>query len=297
MKSPPDLQPRSVGSAADARASADVSKPAAQSTAHDPIRLLVADEHVFARRLLESAGNDAIPEAPLRRLAQALSVPVPAPPMPSVGHAFRAGRWAAIRGYAASVVGLGAIGVLASQWPAGAEPAAASVVEAAALPVAASASDRDALASSGIVSTTAAEAVTVATDAAPAVAELASGSKAEPRSKEPQRSPRGPARRAAEAPSATSTLTEELRALELAQRALRANHVDDAERALAAHSRRFSRPMLAVEAELLEIDVLLARGLRSKAVERARALVSRPGAGRYRERLGPLLHAETEGPR
>ena len=89
-----------------------------------------------------------------------------------------------------------------------------------------------------------------------------------------------------------SALTQELRALELAQRELRAGRVDAAERALGAYRQRFRRPTLAAEAELLEIDVLVARGQRRAAEARARALVARAGAARYRERLAALLHDE-----
>jgi hypothetical protein len=87
-------------------------------------------------------------------------------------------------------------------------------------------------------------------------------------------------------------LRAELRAVEAIQQALRAGRADDAERRLADYSRRFPRGELAIETELLRIDLDVARGDQVRARERARALIARPAAGRYRERLEALMQRD-----
>lgn len=95
--------------------------------------------------------------------------------------------------------------------------------------------------------------------------------------------------RAVPAPSAdASGLRAELVALEAVQRALRAGRADEAERSLSAYTLRFPHAELALEAELLGIDVLLARGESDRARAQARELLARPDAARYRERLEAL---------
>jgi hypothetical protein len=87
-------------------------------------------------------------------------------------------------------------------------------------------------------------------------------------------------------------LRAELRAVEAIQQALRAGRAGDAERRLDDYSRRFPRGELAIEAELLRIDLDVARGDHVRARERAQALIARPAAGRYRERLEALTQRD-----
>jgi hypothetical protein len=297
MKSLPPSQPSSVATASDSDASSSTGpcRVTAQSVAADPIRILAGGGGAFARLLVESAGGDGIPEAPLRRLAEALSVPLPAPPaapLSTAASAAHAARWGVLRSSAASIVGLAVIGALASQWP-----TRAPQVNAAAPPPELA---------SGLPSASAAGALSAATlaslaPAAPAAATPTAASagdgalapiNATRRPPEARRGARAAAPPKARGNDEASALTQELRALELAQRALRAGRVDAAERALGAYRQRFRRPTLAVEAELLEIDLLMARGQRPAAEVRARALIARAGAGRYRERLAALLPDE-----
>lgn len=91
-----------------------------------------------------------------------------------------------------------------------------------------------------------------------------------------------PPRRAAQG------LRAELSALEAVQSALRAQHPQLAADALAAYSRRFPAGELEREAELLGVDIALARGNRELARARARELLSKPDGARYRKRLDAL---------
>ena len=73
---------------------------------------------------------------------------------------------------------------------------------------------------------------------------------------------------------------------------LRAEQPRDATRTLDAYRQRFPAGELALEAEVLRIDVAQREGRRADAMTLARALVERPGAERYRARLGSLLAGE-----
>jgi TolA-binding protein len=105
------------------------------------------------------------------------------------------------------------------------------------------------------------------------------------------------ATRASAKPAAAAvdrSLRAELRALEASQSALMAGRNAEAQRALDDYAARFPQGELALEAELLQVDVLLAHGERARAHELARALSARGDAARYRERLEALL-APTPG--
>ncbi|HVZ31209.1 MAG TPA: hypothetical protein VG963_02215, partial [Polyangiaceae bacterium] len=91
----------------------------------------------------------------------------------------------------------------------------------------------------------------------------------------------------AEAP--TGGLMAELHALETVQAALREGRAARAELALDAYMAAFPKGELAPEAEMLRIDVALARGQHVRALALARAFERRPEAARYRERLRALL--------
>jgi hypothetical protein len=84
-------------------------------------------------------------------------------------------------------------------------------------------------------------------------------------------------------------LRAELRLLEGAKAALREGRANAAADALSDHARRFPAGELAVEAELLRIDLALVRGERSRAWATARRLLALPSASQYRERLEALL--------
>ena len=60
---------------------------------------------------------------------------------------------------------------------------------------------------------------------------------------------------------------------------------------LADYEQRFPKGELRLEAELLAVDVALARGERKRARERASQLLARPEAERYRQRLEALQRA------
>ncbi|HVZ32028.1 MAG TPA: hypothetical protein VG963_06365, partial [Polyangiaceae bacterium] len=77
--------------------------------------------------------------------------------------------------------------------------------------------------------------------------------------------------------------------LELVQKALEKGRGLAAARALDEYGAILPSGELGLEAELLRIDVALARGERDRALELARAFDSRPGAERYKERLAALM--------
>jgi TolA-binding protein len=89
---------------------------------------------------------------------------------------------------------------------------------------------------------------------------------------------------------ATSSLTEEVAALDRARQSLSAGNVAAAERALDDHARRFNRGRLGLEAAYLRMEVAARRGDTATARSLARQLLRRfpkaPQARRARELLG-----------
>jgi hypothetical protein len=98
-----------------------------------------------------------------------------------------------------------------------------------------------------------------------------------------------PATKPAVSPGGDRSLGAELRALERSQRALALGRGAEAQQALDEYEARFPRGELGMEAELLQIDVLVARGEQQQARALARALSLRPASARYRARLQGLL--------
>jgi hypothetical protein len=80
-------------------------------------------------------------------------------------------------------------------------------------------------------------------------------------------------------------LAAEVRAIESIQTLLGWGQVQQAAEAVAHYRRQFPNGELALEADLLDVDVALAAGDRAKAKQLARALLARPAAARYRTRL------------
>jgi hypothetical protein len=122
-------------------------------------------------------------------------------------------------------------------------------------------------------------------------------------SSRPSDPPRRVARRAAAKPAVAPALTDdtgppakaglgleaglaaEVRAIESIQTLLGWGQVQQAADAVADYRRRFPKGELALEADLLDVDVAVARGDRMQAKQLARALRARPAAARYRARL------------
>lgn len=278
--------------------SRDTGNPTMDSgSAPEPLRLL-AGGSAFERRLLESARVDRIPGASLEHLARALKVPgVPAPAALLEGavQASRFGKYGAL-------VGLGAFGLVAAQvtlpWP---SPAASEAS-------AASGSSSSALITAHATATLAPAASEVETAPLPPSLTSSAASVSTPA---PSVELRRPATRPRVGVSSSSSraqasaskaltkpppaagsggLRAELRALEVIQSALRAGRAEEAGRALRDYERRFPQGELALEAELLRVDVLLARGHAGQARARARQLLARPDAARYRARLEALAN-------
>jgi hypothetical protein len=75
------------------------------------------------------------------------------------------------------------------------------------------------------------------------------------------------------------------------QRALAERRASAAARALASYERQFEGGELALEAELLGVEVALANGEVARARTRAREIAARPAAARYRQRIEALMRA------
>jgi hypothetical protein len=264
-----------------------------------PIRLLEGGGSAFERRLLESARGDCIPAASLEQLARELRVPsecLQSLPARSLGEVLRASQLTRYGSFL-GVGGLGLVAALAfsrTPAPVAFNRASPASVEAPlrfieTTPVAAPPS----LVPASSVSLAAAGPATMSEPAASQPAEPVATPPVIRKSRSSVRSRALAARtEPSPAPSAPSPvaggLRAELLALETVQNALRAGRTPEAARALADYGRRFPHAELALEAELLGIDLLLARGEREQARTQARELLARPAAARYRERLEAL---------
>jgi hypothetical protein len=247
---------------------------AAAADALGPVRLSAGGGDEFEQSLVEASAFDRIPAA------SALEQVVRGSPWIKYG----------------AFLGLGAFGLLAatatSRWvaPAPAEPTPA-LVEAAALVPAGNAL---------VPATPELETPGAPPTPAPPDALATSGSVLPRVRPAPSRAPRRAVSHAAAtprspaAPSDRKSLRDELSALEASQAALLAGRIEAAEEALADYARRFPHGELALEAELLDVDVLIARGQQDRALRRARALLDRPEAARYRERLEALWPEEID---
>lgn len=259
-----------------------------------PVRLLAGGGSAFERQLVESARGDRMPAASLEQLARALRVPGAALPAKSFAEVIRASQLARL-GSLAGVGGLGLVAALALRSPAPTAfertqpPASESAPRAVNLSVEVS----PAATTSGgerslplIAASTPGVSVPPPQSAAPRAVSKPDGSARSrplPARAEPAASTMVPT----PIPNA-SGLRAELLALEAVQHALRDGRAEEANSALVAYTRRFPRAELSLEAELLGIDVLLARGESDRARAKARELLARPDAVRYRERLKAL---------
>jgi hypothetical protein len=263
-----------------------------------PLRLSQGGGTDYERQLLASAGHDRAPAATAARRAALLSAARESRPDllrddgPGAGRAASGGQ-GALRGWkpwAAGVVGMGVVvAIVASRWPAGSvpfesAPASTSMTASPAVGVGALgvARERENVKSSSAVAGSA------ESDAPAAVVAAV-----QPRRSEASRRATVPQRSAVSTidrpPLTRSALADEVRAIESIQTLLGWGQAQQAASALTEYRRRFPRGELALEADLLDVDIALASGERGRATELARALVQRPAAGRYRSRLSQLL--------
>jgi hypothetical protein len=89
-----------------------------------------------------------------------------------------------------------------------------------------------------------------------------------------------------------SGLLAEVRALEAVSSAIGAGQPDRAARELDAYRRRFARGELAIEADVLAIEIAVARGDNRAANAGAERLLARPEAEHYRARVHALLERQ-----
>lgn len=255
-----------------------------------PVRLLAGGGSAFEQRLLQSAGSDRIPGASREQLARALNVAAPAAPA-LLGRLLRP-----LLGKSAAFAGLGALvlvgGWAARQWvsPAPAEPVEPAlerpVVDERV--VAAPLAGTPHVASSALPELAVLRPAAEPAASAPVARPLGAPSKPQQRSRPKSTPTRAAGIADAHGPTAQGGLSEELRALEGIQTLVRAGRANEAERALREYARRFPNGELGLEAELLGLDVSLARGQHEHTRQRVRELRARPGAASYRDRLDAI---------
>ena len=270
-----------------------------QSPSLAPARLAEGGGTDYERQLLASARLDAVPVASEERVHAALRASASGgAPLRGEGNGGAAA--SAVRPWAIGIVGAGVVGALvASYWPQPSEPMSERAPQSIA---AGNVADRSMaageIAESGVPTTTPDPVSVVAPPPDGAQTEKPSAAKA-PAPKANRTRPktleaRGTTPALTPAPRAQSTgasLAAEVRSIERIQTLLGWGQSEDASRALAGYRREFPRGELVLEADLLEVDVALARGERDTARRLARTLLERPEASRYRARLGELLEA------
>jgi hypothetical protein len=299
LKTPPSIHKSPPGAAS--------SVPPQLGGSLEPVRLLAGGGSAFERRLLEAAQLDRMPSASRQQLAQALQVPnasAPAGLLRSLTQAARVWKYGA-------ALGLGAVGVLAAltalrglsptlaeQTP---EPALASAPMITATPPGAARSSAPPILEAEPRLNAASGTHTASPRSQPGVMPLtavphrrakAQGGLRASASPTPATKPKA----STTASSTTPSLGDELRALEAIQHTLHAGRADAADRALHEYTRRFPGGELAIEAQLLAVDVALARGQQTRASTLARQLLALPGAARYRERLQGLTLVPARAP-
>ncbi|HTV18453.1 MAG TPA: hypothetical protein VMG12_07275 [Polyangiaceae bacterium] len=255
-----------------------------------PARSLAAEGTAFERRLLESARSDAIPAASLERLARALAVPSVAPMAPPATPS-RLVRQGSLPKVGACGV-LGAVAVMAALRWLVPEPSAPAPSERSEPPALERAPMPETLSPETLLPETSAPLLAAPVEAPSepprATARVTS-------SREPTRPRRSTTHETKPSAADTDGLRAELIAVEAIQHALRAGKNSDAERQLAAYSKRFPRGELALEAELLGIDLDVAKGNLQSARAKARELLGRADASRYRTRLEALTRSSELG--
>jgi hypothetical protein len=241
-----------------------------------PPRLL-AGGTAFEQSLLQSAHSEPVPDAALRRIARSLNAPLATCAAPS-GVANGLSRWVT----AGVLGGLGLVApLIASHWRLVPEqPALQARLDPAPDQWPLSVTDSP-------PPRTATQTVTVEPSAPRS---MRRASPPEPRR---QRHRAVSARRDAADTARPSlpdrSLRAELRALEAIQQSLAAGRAADGARALDRYHEQFPGGELALEAELLGVDVALGTGQKQLARARAAALLARGDGARYRDRLNALL--------
>jgi hypothetical protein len=290
----------SYAEVADPEARADTAWPGAHGASPGgtdsslwPARLLVGGGGGFEQRLLASARHDRMPRAALDHLSLAIGVGMTQPTASSAARASTfASRWSkgGWFGGLGVLAGAGAW-VLSRGW--GGDPAPTREAPALAAPTAE-------LIASGAVNEAGASSKPKLAEAAPARLEPAA----------PFAMPGATRASATERPRVAATaskpeetvdrthhgLRAELRALEMSRGALHSGRTNDAALGLEEYARRFPDGELALEAELLRIDVALARGESARARALSHELLSRAGGERYRDRLDALLGGSPREP-
>jgi hypothetical protein len=84
-------------------------------------------------------------------------------------------------------------------------------------------------------------------------------------------------------------LTDQIRQLDRARAELARANAQEALVAVQAYARRWPEGAFRIEAEVLEVEALVAAGRRSEATALARKLLARPEGAAYRARIAPVL--------
>ena len=259
-----------------------------------PPRLAEGGGTAFERRLVRSAAADGMPDAVTQAraaaalraaLARPMDAAAPVPPASaSAGGLGRASKW-----IGAGLIGMAVLGGLARIRPSTPPPTEPAPSGAALAPLGAVDAPEPARANEPRVT-----AAPLSRRSDPSDGEhpgvhrsraRSGGSSAAARSVARSVAPHAPALNPSEGPG----LAAEIRAIESIQGLVGWGQAQHARRALADYRRRFPQGELALEADLLEVDVAVLAGDRPHAQALARELLARPAAGRYRARLDALL--------
>jgi hypothetical protein len=239
----------------------------------EPVRLIAGGGTARERRLLEAAADDVMPLGTPERLEQALSAwaALPAgqgsePARAALGG--RLSRWGLVGG----LCGLGGVAMVIGMLGRGSDGVAPEL----------------SVPTGPVAIAPAAVAPVVAQPMPPAVA--SPGGVAPVLEAKPSSRTRGAARHQLRPGQPhRGNLLEEARRLDAVRSAVGVQDGPAARRELADYRARFPRGELALEADVLEADVLLFAGEPERARALANAALARPDAGRYRQRLEQLL--------
>jgi len=263
-----------------------------------PRRLLEGGGDAFERSLVEPSHGEHVPQAALERMKRALELPPDALPVQTretkPAAPTRDGSWVARH---ASRLRLGAVGAVAvglglTGWGlASRERSPESAPTALQLPASAAPEGPDAVAAPTAPATQSPHAEAAAPARASEVLAAPRALREAPTRQRAQRAPLATGSARQRASAEPLGLSAELRALEDVQRALQRGEASAAARALTRYQQQFPHGELALEAELLGVEVALAGGDVERARKRAREIAARPGAARYRERIEALKRA------
>lgn len=244
---------------------------------------------LLAKELLRSADDDGLDKAALAATAQALGIGAPTsgvfPSAPETNPRLARTPFAGAKWGLFAILGIAAFGGTATIFERASTPSSLSV----------SPPPENAAKATDIAQPIEAAPKNEDAPATIAVTELPGASSPAPEANAPRvrQEPRRNTLVASPAPVAKSDLAGELRTLEHVRSALAAHDSGEALASLASYQKSFPTKILAKEANVLEIEALLAAGRRGDAEARARAFLSSSEDSPYTARVRSLVAQPT----